>query len=120
MTTKNLMAPQADLRMRKDVGLLLIECPVTCCDVLNQDDSRPSVGSTQLMRFISNLLISHNRCDWAIAEKYLLHLLLELIVPPVIDTPTFTLNIVIEAFGNHSSNLAMSLLQFVSASTHTL
>ena len=33
------------VRMRKDVGLLLIECSVTCCDALNQDDSRPSVGS---------------------------------------------------------------------------
>ena len=34
-------------------GLLLIDCPVTCCDALNQDDSRPSVGSTQLLRLIS-------------------------------------------------------------------
>ena len=26
------------VRMRKDVGLLLIDCPVICCDALNQDD----------------------------------------------------------------------------------
>ena len=75
------------VRMRKDVALLLINVPVTRCDVLNQDDFRPSVGSTQLLRLISNLLICHNRCDWAIAEKYLLTSTTELIVLPVIDTP---------------------------------
>ena len=41
------------VRMRKDVDLLLIECPVTCCDALNQGDFRPSAGSTQLLRLIS-------------------------------------------------------------------
>ena len=95
--------------MRKDVGLLLIECPVTCCDVLNQDDSRPSVGSTQLMRFISNLLISHNSCDWAIAEKYLFHIYYCSDSSTCNRYTTSTLNIVIEAFGNHSSILAVSL-----------
>ena len=49
--------------IRKDVCSLLIDCPVTCCDTLNQDESRPSVGSTPLLWLISNLLISHNSCD---------------------------------------------------------
>ena len=72
--------------MRKDVGSLLIDCPVTCCDVLKKDDSGPSVGSTQLIRFITNLVISHKSCDCAIAEKYLFTSTTELIVPPLVDT----------------------------------
>ena len=35
--------------MGKDVGSLMIECSVTICDVLNKDESTPSVGSTQLL-----------------------------------------------------------------------
>ena len=53
---KYLMAPQADGMYKKEAGLLLIDCPVTCCDVLNQDECSPSVESTQLLRPISIVL----------------------------------------------------------------
>ena len=107
------------VRMRKDGSLLLIDCPVTCCDALNQGDSRPSVGSTQLLRQCANkpqqlgLGLSreisfyiYHWTDSSTSDRY----------------TTSTLAIVIETFGNHSSNLAVSLykqLQFVCASTHT-
>ena len=110
------------VRMRKDVCSMLIDCPVTCCDVLNQDKSRPSVGSTQLLRLISilfksqELWLGHSReisshiyywTDSSTCNRY----------------TASTLNIVREAFGNCSSNLAVSLykqLQFVCASIYTL
>ena len=40
--------------MGTDVGSLMIECSVTICDVLNKDESTPSVRSTQLLWLISS------------------------------------------------------------------
>ena len=54
--------------MGKYVGSQMIECSVTICDALNQDDSTPSVGSTQLLWLISNLL--QQRYQYTISNEY--------------------------------------------------
>ena len=61
-------------------------------------------GSPQLA-----LYLSHNSCKWAIAEKYLFHIYYWTDSSTSNRYTTSTLNIVIEAFGNHSSNLAVYL-----------
>ena len=96
------------VHITKDVDSLLIECPVTCCDVLNQDKFRSLVGSSQLLWLISNLLISHKSCDCAIAERYLFHIYYWTDSSTCSRSTSSTLNIVIEAFGNSSSKLCIN------------